>query len=411
MVDSMKSSSLEYWFAWIFLLPVFFLVFSGGNIQLLPYAYALVSIYFFAMLSRDLLISNQVRKNMIWPGALIGILFLGAFASIGISANHISLPSFSDSILRLGLFCLFLLAWSRFLHSGLSSLAGAFIFPSTICLAGIFMQMQLFPQVVYGRHTFLGAQPNLGGEVIVFLLFSILFSSRTLFRFACVGVCLYLLFLLQSRAALIAAVLLFLAAETLLHRRFPKSVSIPKLVIFLGFLAFFIAAAVLLFPGPMLALLQWIADRVLFLNDSYRGLGTGLVGRLGTYEYLADVFSEAPLIGAGYDQLRWQGFSAEQSGVHNGFAVLLGELGIFGAAIIGMMIYRLITDRHDRFLLVARIAFGLMFFLSARSVNLGVFPMIFWALLLPWPTTKARLDAVNDHELLKQTARLPTRAQ
>jgi len=72
-------------------------------------------------------------------------------------------------------------------------------------------------------------------------------------------------------------------------------------------------------------------DKVLALNDPYRGVGTGFTGRLSAWEFAIGLWRSHPLLGVGY---RNQGIyfskGTKYSSSHNGYLSLLVETGVLG---------------------------------------------------------------------------------
>lgn len=247
------------------------------------------------------------------------------------------------------------------------------------------------PEFHFDRLLFFGLQPNLGGEIMVVCALAFSTIKQNWIRYALCLTVLFLLFQLQSRAALVASCIIFAAAE-----KWPNdavSVSSRQVLlrafIFLG--AGFVLLLMSIFTGLLSIMMSFVNSEVLMLDDPNRGLGTGLVGRTESFQVFWNIFSKNPWLGIGLDNAAWQGIETVDESLHNGILVILAEYGLIGILILGILLRRLFVDGfNDKFLLSIRIALLFMFFLSARSVNLGVFPMIMWIAFLPWRAIDVR---------------------
>lgn len=170
-----------------------------------------------------------------------------------------------------------------------------------------------------GRYTFIyGTQPNLGGEVLFSGL--IAFCAARLNTALLVGI--FVLFfvsldLLQSRAAMLSSLMAFsfyIYAEKM--RWFSPSSRI----------AIVAALAVI-----VAILLLFNADRVsdlFLLDDQYRGIGTGYVGREDRWENAWNVFTQSPIFGVGFSYFRTDGALSPHS-MWLGMLSIMGLMSVF----------------------------------------------------------------------------------
>ena len=252
------------------------------------------------------------------------------------------------------------------------------------------------PEIVHGRYNFLGLHPNLGGELLFAAMIPLAFSSSRTLRISIGTLILGMLFLLQSRAALISASIIVLYAEWFHYFRFRGE--LPRLKEKIGVLLILIAASVaiiaLTLDDPVTATQEFIEDNVLLLSDPHRGIETGFVGREDRWNIGVQAFLDSPIFGSGIGQIR----EIYGSTPHNGFLNLIAEVGIFAIPIFWAMwvaIKRAWTTKQFLYLAIL-IGSAFVFFFSDRSFNVNAFPLIMWMLILPWAiqeTTRSRSDA------------------
>lgn len=241
-----------------------------------------------------------------------------------------------------------------------------------------------FAEIDWGnRRLFFGDSPNLGGEMMFgFSVFLATQRNRSL-RLAALVILVASCLLMQSRGALLGIVILFALVEIYRTSRLGTA-TIFALIAIVLISAFGIVAA----TNPVLVqpILE-TGSNLLQLNHRYRGLDSNLTGRVDSYGYALEAFIESPFFGAGMDKLVWQG---EGTGtVHNGFLVILGEMGIFSFPILFLLGFCIVTKIAARkFDGAVLLAGAIIFFLSARSINLNIFPLLFWLALIPWATPR-----------------------
>nr|WP_256465004.1 O-antigen ligase family protein [Bradyrhizobium sp. CW10] len=212
----------------------------------------------------------------------------------------------------------------------------------------------------FGRlYYFSDSHPNLGSELFFAGAYAGLQSKlpktsvcSVLLFFACT-------FLMQGRAAEIGilAILLILAWRSSQH---------------LGLKIFLILATVAIFLITLLvADLSSILDKVLLLDDQYRGGDSNASGRLQYWQSAIDVWIDHPLFGAGTDY-------SDRLGVlkaHNFFLYALANYGFLGVVTVGIFIYQLfyVALLKDWMLLVP---FVPMLAFNDRFINLNTYPTV-----------------------------------
>ena len=124
----------------------------------------------------------------------------------------------------------------------------------------------------------------------------------------------------ESRSALVAAFLGLLVYFTIKVTRGRK-----------GSGAFTICGTALVLAVLMMTYWDtigyWVSS-LLFLNDKYRGLGTGFTGRLEAWQEAFDLFQSNPWFGVGFRM--HERYMTTLSSAHNGYLSLPAEVGLVG---------------------------------------------------------------------------------
>lgn len=254
---------------------------------------------------------------------------------------------------------------------------------SLLIVAATAAHFVLNPSIMFGRHLFFGLHPNLGGEVLFGCIITVAFAPSRLLRLGVGAVILVLLTLLQSRAAFGGAVLVYAGTEALYLVR-GKSWHVQGRVVGFGLLVVAVIGltVILVNPRTPVSAADWVSDRILLLDNPYRGLNTGFAGRTETWSVALESFQESPLMGEGMDR---SGTTATGTQVHNGYLALLAEYGLVGVGFFVVLAQGLIrTLRRGSISFVMLVACLFVFLFNARAVNLNVFPFLMWLLCLPW---------------------------
>lgn len=197
-----------------------------------------------------------------------------------------------------------------------------------------------------------------------------------------IGVAMILFFLVQSRGALLAAfvcigVYIFFSTK---RKRLKKTS--PLLII-----------TAITFAGAILAMQQdavlqaWIFLKgdVLLLDNAYRGLDTGLTGRLEGWNQALSIFAENPIFGQGLDTL---------NEVHNGFLRLAGEGGLLLLLpilfMMGMAVYQSLKNRNY---LAVSILFGYAVYALTypRMLNMNLASAVFYLCVFYWSKNSSKV--------------------
>jgi O-antigen ligase len=124
----------------------------------------------------------------------------------------------------------------------------------------------------------------------------------------------------QSRGSLVAALLglsVYLTLKTLRARKVRVVLTVVGAVI--------VAAVLLMLYQDEIG--NWFSS-LLFLNDKYRGIGTGFTGRLDAWQEAFDLFLGNPWFGVGFRM--HEQYMTTLSSAHNGYLSLLAEVGSIG---------------------------------------------------------------------------------
>lgn len=232
----------------------------------------------------------------------------------------------------------------------------------------------------YGRLLYFGgAHPNLGSEIAAIGVIALCLTfSLTPLRVVVLSVPnLLSALLMQGRAGMlviVAAVAIRLYVST--RRRG------------MGYLVG--AVMLLLVATPVAVLLggesvRADVSRALLLDDSYRGVGTGLVGRDNRWAGGINMFFAAPLTGGGPDVFR----SREMLTPHNWFLYGVGELGSLFLLVLFFFARAVVAAyRNNRAHVLILSPVLLLMMLNDRFMNLNAYPALMYVFLFAlasWP--------------------------
>jgi O-antigen ligase len=191
---------------------------------------------------------------------------------------------------------------------------------------------------VQGRLTLGTAHPNFLGIMAFGLAIAALTVRPRIFAALLVAGNIFIIIETESRSAL-GAVLLALLAFAFLHA---YQVRERKGALVLIGVILCSAIGVALYHDTIES---WFSS-LFFLNDRYRGLGTGFTGREGAWQEAIGLFMENPIFGVGF-RMHEQYMTVTPS-AHNGFLSLLAETGIVGSvpllALTAMLLWHLLRE-------------------------------------------------------------------
>jgi hypothetical protein len=229
-----------------------------------------------------------------------------------------------------------------------------------------------------------GLHPNWWGEQFIIMTLALaMVKPRWLFYGALPFVALGL-FLVQARAAMISS--LIVLGFAVLARE-----GLGRLVVMAT------AALLVLVPGALgvdavafegrhaEALVAFVANDVLLLNDPYRGLETGISGRGEGYVDALTTFAAQPFAGVGFGlgDVAVRESSGHQ--IHNGHLALLMDLGVLlYPFIFVVMAGAVVRALRARTWLVLGMILAYMFYVSfaPRSINVSVLAMTGWIMMV-----------------------------
>src|SRR3984957_6047716 len=149
---------------------------------------------------------------------------------------------------------------------------------------------------------------------------SLMVQSRLLA--ACmIGINIAVIVATESRGSLVAACLGVLVFFTLKITRAHKG----RAALTLTTISLVIALILIVYRD----VIEVSVSSLLFLNDKYRGLGTGFTGRLDAWQEAFDLFLSNPWFGVGFRM--HEQYMTTLSSAHNGYLSLLGEVGLSGS--------------------------------------------------------------------------------
>ena len=356
-------------------LPTIMMMFTFGDLS-----YVRVSQFLWFASSVFMLIfvnweTYKPSKTVLTLSFLLVINFSATFVDTILQQNSISTDVIPKYLMIIGTWILFdqlrSLKFSDVLHLMAPS-AKLIIIASSI-------HVMFFSEPEFGRHLFFSMHPNLGGEIIFASFCCILVSSKRGEVLFFAFLTFFILYNLQSRAALLGCIFL-IASYYLTDIR--KSTSTKYLFIALYFCMMFIIASIMFnvisFDGTILAIL----NSVFLFDDVHRGVNSGFSGRVESWYYALSVFESNPIFGVGMDTAQT---SAEGTLIHGAHFILLAEFGLIGLAIVAILLIAVFkTIRHDIFRFYVIICSFTLLAFQARSFGLNIFPMLFWLAILPW---------------------------
>jgi len=228
--------------------------------------------------------------------------------------------------------------------------------------------------------------PNWWGELLFVYTVCCLTLKRSLARWVLIGLAFFLIFLVQSRGAFLAASVSITCYITM--KQFPKLMTDKGLLFLYSGIFAVVMCAMVLWQKPIVFLGQFFSESILLLDDPNRGLGTGFTGRIEGWRGALEVFSQHPFLGQGIDTL---------SGVHNGYLILAGEGGVVLLSIIfwfmALAVLRAWRTQNNA---VMALIFGYSAYVlfAPRMLNMNIASMMFFLALFRWRNDSS-VDSTN----------------
>lgn len=113
-------------------------------------------------------------------------------------------------------------------------------------------------------------------------------------------------------------------------------------------------------------------NKILLLDDPHRGVSSGFSGRFENWKLGWDIFLENFFTGVGFQ-------NENVNYTHNGFLIVLGQLGIFGGGILVLgFVFSMIISIQKRDIITFSVILALLVFYvgQPRSINFQLFPLI-----------------------------------
>jgi len=343
--------------ALILVLPVYILFYYKFSIQSVFYSYLSYILLIFIFLSLPKLDKNnkKIDLNLRYLFILIFIYFFSLTINFN---NNIPLERYLVPPLYVMMFVPFLILIKRNTHEEnifFLKLINILLYPYIIYLLITFNTLNYSIELRYIPE---GLHPNQIAEIVFIFLITSIFTKSYLIRLLGISLSFVLLILLQSRGIIISSLIfLFLIYNKDLYKKF-----IYLFLIFV-FLFFF---------------QDFLFNKIFLLNDEYRGLGTGFVGRTDGWIQGIDIFLENLFFGTGYNSNAF---------IHNGFIRMLSELGIFFSFIFFILIIRIVIKNLKyfnyesynlkKFSLISILTYFFILFFAPRYINLNLMSVFF----------------------------------
>jgi hypothetical protein len=246
------------------------------------------------------------------------------------------------------------------------------------------------------RYSFIfGTHPNLGGEILItgFIAFCIA-RLNTILILAIFAFYFIALNSLQARAAMLSLLLAFFLYLYVDHiRRFAPG--IYRIAILSALILCIVIYSMLNFES---------ISHLFLLDNEYRGVGTGFVGRSERWETAWNIFLEYPFFGAGF------GYFREHASAHSMWLGMLSTMGFMAVFVLVAMLqngWRIYRANTKMFLML--LSFIPMTILNDRFLNLNPYPFLLFVLLfLPRQALTAGIEGGEVREVW-QRAMLPNR--
>ncbi|AMN66921.1 O-antigen ligase family protein [Psychrobacter sp. P11G5] len=214
--------------------------------------------------------------------------------------------------------------------------------------------------------------PNITSHLAVMLLpFILLGLDRKKYKFLAVMLVAVITVITASRSATLAFILSLLSY--IFVTKFPRSNF---------FTLFLLLATVLGISIYSVEIADWVAGHVSGLASSSdsRLLDTGYNGRDVLMQLALERFQSQPIIGLGFDGVKFDRGGGRELGTHNGLIETLIKFGIIGTVIFALFCLSLIwmTSKHNpRFKAVTVMSLAAIFSLSTNSSTFFVLNYLF----------------------------------
>jgi len=206
-------------------------------------------------------------------------------------------------------------------------------------------------------------QPNQIGEIIFLFIITSIFFQKNLIKIISIILGTVILFFLQSRGAMVASFLFLF----IYYNNFIRN----KIIYFFLFLI------------TLIYFQDFIIYKVLLIDDPYRGLNTGFVGRFEGWVEGISIFFENFLFGSGY---------RTNVHVHNGFIRMFSELGLLFSLIVLIVLLKALFKNFKlcffadnslkKFYVSSLISYIFLYMFAPRYINLNIMSVFILFILL-----------------------------
>lgn len=338
---------------------------SGGNVFDLYVAQFFFVVFFIVLYILGMISIGKVSKQN-----LISIICVSIYLLTTIIVNQNSYTINQEIFTTIKLLG-FLTTWTIFAWFSCNADIARFLRYIAICLLPLLIYVVIisYNRSIESRAAPFGLQPNWWGELTVAFAIAISGYRKLIYRIFFYALAAIVIFIVQSRSAWLALGFIGLIEFGRLSESKPTGMRLKLLSIIICAVALgFIVAPIRLF----------IVNKILFLNNPYRGLGTGLTGRTSGWMDAISAGLRSPIFGSGFSTYLF---------VHNGYLQVFAEGGIFFfSAVCLWIIYKIscLLHRSAWLQLTAVAAPAAFIFVEPRMFNLNMDSMMFWLGMLHW---------------------------
>lgn len=267
------------------------------------------------------------------------------------------------------------------LYAKSCALLGAAIGSAYVAMVSVGMITEEF-----GRFTFFGgAHYNLGSEILAvcFIMAGLSLSGRALV--ACSVISVIAVMYMQGRAALLVIVLVLLMRG---YEAVRQARPISKLL------------ALLFLLVPLLVYSQSLIGAVnvaFLLDDQYRGVGTGVVGREERWSQAWETFTSQPITGQGFGYHVISGVDSP----HSAALYALAELGMLSALVGVSVLWMLWNVQPRRLMWLLIIPAVPLLVLNDRFINSNPYPLLLYVAIVILGQGKSSSSVKQDGEVLR----------
>jgi O-antigen ligase len=225
----------------------------------------------------------------------------------------------------------------------------------------------------------LGLHPNWWGEVAFALALGALSIKQVYIRILLLTIAVVAMYFVQSRGALLGVGVAYMTYLGMSVRILSKRPSSKLMLIAFGLTVCMVLVAMLPLGEVVV---EFVMMNVLFVDDPYRGVDTGLTGRLDGWRAAIEVFLGEPFFGRGIDTLM---------DVHNGFLRWAGEGGVMlVTAMLFLIIGAMLRALKMKNIIVISVLFGMLAYMMTypRALNVNLVGFSFMLTLFPWKRSK-----------------------